>query len=67
MENRRLTRLTNAFSKKWANHHAALARYFADYNFCRMHKTLRYTPAMAAGVVDQVWTLKDLLLAATGI
>jgi len=67
MENRRFTRLTNAFSKRWANHRAALALYFAYYNFCRMHKTLRCTPAMAAGVVDHVWTLKDLLLAATGI
>ena len=67
MENRRFTRLTNAFSKRWANHRAALARYFAYYNFSRMHKTLRCTPAMAAGVVDHVWTLKDLLSAATGI
>lgn len=65
MENRRFTRLTNAFSKRWENHRAALALYFAYYNFCRMHKTLRCTPAMAAGVVDHVWTLKDLLTAAT--
>jgi len=65
MENRRFTRLTTAYSKKWANHRAALALYFAYYNFCRMHKTLRCTPAMAAGVVDHVWTVKDLLLAAT--
>ncbi len=67
MENRRFTRLTNAFSKRWENHRAALALYFAYYNFCRMHKTLRCTPAMAAGVVDHVWTLKDLLLAATDL
>jgi IS1 family transposase len=67
MENRRFTRLTNAFSKRWANHHAALALYFAYYNFCRMHKTLRCTPAMAAAVVEHVWTLKDLLLTATGV
>jgi len=67
MENRRFTRLTNAFSKRWANHRAALALYFAYYNFCRMHKTLRCTPAMAAGIVEHVWTLKDLLSAATGI
>jgi hypothetical protein len=67
METRRLTRLTNGFSKKWEKHHAALALYFAYYNFCRMHKTIRCTPAMAAGVVDHVWTLKDLLTAATDL
>lgn len=65
MENRRFTRLTNAFSKRWENHRAALALYFAYYNFCRTHKTLRCTPAMAADVTKSVWTLKDLLLAAT--
>jgi IS1 family transposase/transposase-like protein len=65
MENRRFTRLTNAFSKKWANHHAALALYFAYYNFCRMHKTIRCTPAMAQGITKSVWTLKDLLMNAT--
>ena len=67
MENRRFTRLTNGFSKKWANHHAAIALYFAYYNFCRMHKTIRCTPAMAQGVTKSVWTLKDLLMAATSI
>ena len=67
MENRRFTRLTNAFSKRWANHRAALALYFAYYNFCRMHKTLRCTPAMAADVTKSVWSLKDLLMAATGV
>jgi hypothetical protein len=67
METRRFTRLTNAFSKKWEKHHAALALYFAYYNFCRMHKTLRCTPAMAAGIVKHVWTVKDLLLAAVGV
>lgn len=65
MENRRFTRLTNGFSKKWEKHHAALALYFAYYNFCRMHKSLRCTPAMAAGITKSVWTLKDLLMAAT--
>jgi hypothetical protein len=65
MENRRFTRLTNGFSKKWEKHHAALALYFAYYNFCRMHKSLRCTPAMAAGITKHVWTLKDLLLNAT--
>ena len=67
MENRRFTRLTNGFSKKWEKHHAALALYFAYYNFCRMHKSLRCTPAMAAGITKHVWTVKDLLLAATGL
>ena len=54
---RRFTRLTNAFSKKWANHSHALALYFVHYNFCRIHKTLRMSPAMAAGVTD---TLRDV-------
>jgi IS1 family transposase len=65
MENRRFTRLTNAFSKKWANHRAGLALYFAYYNFCRVHRSLRYTPAMAANLTTSVWSLKDLLLAGT--
>jgi len=65
MENRRFTRLTNGFSKKWEKHHAALALYFAYYNFCRMHKSLRCTPAMAARITKHLWTLKDLLIAAT--
>ena len=54
MQLRRLTRLTNAFSKMWANLKAALALYFAWYNFCRVHKTLRMTPAMAAGIADLI-------------
>ena len=58
---RRFTRLTNAFSKKLANLKAALALHFAYYNFCRVHKTLRVTPAMAAGVTDRVWGLEELL------
>jgi transposase-like protein/IS1 family transposase len=58
---RRLTRLTNAFSKKWENLRAALALHFAYYNFCRIHKTIRCTPAMEAGIANTVWTLKDLL------
>ena len=64
MQIRRLTRLTNAFSKKWANLKAALALYFAWYNFCRVHKTLRMTPAMAAGIADHIWTIPELLGAA---
>jgi len=62
MSVRRLTRLTNAFSKKWENLRAALALHFAFYNFCRVHKTLRCTPAMEAGITNHVWELKDLLV-----
>jgi transposase-like protein/IS1 family transposase len=61
---RRFTRLTNAFSKKWENHWAAVAVWFAYYNFCRVHQTLRITPAMAAGIADHIWTVKGLLEAA---
>lgn len=61
MQNRRFTRLTNAFSKKLDNHIHALALYFAFYNFCRIHKTLRVTPAMAAGVTDRLWSLDDIV------
>jgi transposase-like protein/IS1 family transposase len=58
---RRLTRLTNAFSKKLPNLKAAIALHFAYYNFCRIHQTLRVTPAMEAGLTDHVWELKELL------
>jgi IS1 family transposase len=58
---RRFTRLTNAFSKKWENHWAAVACWFAFYNFCRVHKSLRVTPAMAAGIADHVWSVRELL------
>lgn len=61
MSVRRLTRLTNAFSKKWENLKAALALHFAFYNFCRIHKTLRCTPAMEAGITSHVWELKELI------
>jgi len=61
MQNRRFTRLTNAFSKKLDNHIHALALYFAFYNFCRIHKSLRVTPAMAAGVTDRLWSLDDVI------
>jgi hypothetical protein len=54
MQIRRFTRLTNAFSKQWENHYAALALYFAYYNFVRIHQTLRVTPAMEAGLTDHV-------------
>jgi IS1 family transposase len=61
---RRLTRLTNAFSKKWENHWAAVALWFTFYNFCRIHKSLRVTPAMAAGIADHPWSVRELLVAA---
>lgn len=61
---RRFTRLTNAFSKKWENHWAAVACWFAFYNFCRVHKSLRVTPAMAAGIADHIWGVRELLEAA---
>ena len=61
MQNRRFTRLTNGFSKKLDNHIHALALYFAFYNFCRIHKSLRVTPAMAAGITDRLWTLDDIV------
>lgn len=61
MQIRRLTRLTNAFSKKWENLNAAVALHFAFYNFCRVHKTLRITPAMESGLTDHVWGLAELI------
>lgn len=61
MGNRRMTRLTNGFSKKWANHRASLALTFAYYNFCRVHSTLKMTPAMKAGLEDHPWTLAELI------
>ena len=61
MSMRRFTRLTNAFSKKIENHMAAVAIHFMNYNFARIHKTLRITPAMAAGVTDHVWDLEEIL------
>ena len=57
---RRFTRLTNAFSKKVENHEHAVALHFMHYNFCRIHKSLRVTPAMEAGVSDHVWSLEEL-------
>src|SRR5712672_3609782 len=61
MSMRRFTRLTNAFSKKFENHCHAVAIYFVFYNFCRVHKTLRATPAMAAGLVDKVLKMTDVV------
>lgn len=61
MSIRRFTRLTNAFSKKWSNLYSALALYIAYYNFCRIHSSIKCTPAMAAGLTDHVWTIEELL------
>lgn len=61
MQMRRFTRLTNGFSKKRANHAAAVALHFAHYNLVRIHKTLRMTPAMAHGISDHIWTVGELL------
>ena len=61
---RRFTRLTNAFSKKVENHAAMVAIHFMYYNFGRIHKTLRVTPAMAAGLADHVWSLEEIVLLA---
>ncbi len=61
MQIRRFTRLTNAFSKKLDNLKAAVALHFAHYNFVRVHKTLRVTPAMEAGITNRLWTIADLL------
>ncbi len=58
---RRFTRLTNGFSKKIENHFYAVAIHFMHYNFCRVHKTLRVTPAMEAGIADHVWTIEEML------
>jgi len=61
MSMRRFTRLTNAFSKKVENHGHAIALHFMNYNFCRIHKTLKITPAMAAGVTQALWSLEDVV------
>ena len=58
---RRFTRLTNAFSKKAENHAYAVALHFMHYNYCRTHKTLRMTPAMAAGLLSRPWEVEDLV------
>lgn len=58
---RRFTRLTNAFSKKIENHIHAIAIYFMHYNFAKIHRTLRITPAMAAGVTDHIWELEEIV------
>jgi IS1 family transposase len=64
MHMRRFTRLTNAFSKKLENHMHAISLYFMFYSFCKIHKTLRVTPAMEAGITDYVWNLEDVIMMA---
>jgi IS1 family transposase len=61
MSMRRFTRLTNAFSKKVENLEHAIALYFMYYNFCRVHQSLRVTPAMEAGVTDHIWDIENIL------
>ena len=61
MSMRRFTRLTNAFSKKIENHIASIAIHYMHYNFCRVHQTLRVTPAMEAGITDHVWSISEML------
>ena len=61
MMNRRFTRLTNAFSKKIENHMHAFSLFAMHYNFCKLHKTIRVTPAMEAGLTDHVWEIEELL------
>jgi hypothetical protein len=61
MSMRRFTRLTNAFSKKVENLRAAVSLHFAHYNFVRVHRSLRVTPAMESGVSDRLWSLDELV------
>lgn len=61
MSMRRFTRLTNAFSKKAENHGHAVALHFMHYNFCRIHQTLRVTPAMEAGIANHVWSIAEMV------
>jgi hypothetical protein len=61
MSMRRFTRLTNGFSKKVENHAHAVSLHYMHYNFVRIHKTLRVTPAMAAGVSNRLWDIGDLV------
>jgi hypothetical protein len=61
MSMRRFTRLTNGFSKKMENLEHAVALHYMHYNFCRIHLTLRVTPAMEAGVTDHVWSIEEII------
>ena len=62
MNVRRFTRLTNGFSKKLENHMHAISLYFMHYNFCRVHKSLRVTPAMEAGLTDHIWEFEEIIM-----
>jgi transposase InsO family protein len=62
-----MTRLTNGFSKKWENHEAALALFFAYYNFCRVHSTIKTTPAVKAGLAERPWTVQEMLMRIAGL
>jgi IS1 family transposase len=64
---RRFTRLSLGFSKKLENHRAAVSVWFAFYNFCRTHSTLRITPAMESGLTDHVWSLSELIAASARV
>jgi len=61
MKRRRIARLTNAFSKKIDGLDSAVALHFMHYNFCRIHQTLKTTPAMAAGIADHVWSVEEVV------
>jgi hypothetical protein len=63
MQQRRFTRLTNGFSKKFDHHVAAVGLYVANFNYCRLHETIRQTPAMALGIADHIWTVGELVSA----
>jgi IS1 family transposase len=67
MGSRRFTRLTNGFSKKVENHEAAVALFVSHYNLCRVHETLKMTPAMALGLTDRPWSIAELIQVATGM
>lgn len=58
---RRFTRLTNGFSQKIENHIAAVTLHFMHYNFARVHKSLRVTPAMEAGIASHVWSIEEIV------
>jgi IS1 family transposase len=62
MGNRRFTRLTNAFSKKLANHMHAISFYFMVYNYVKVHSSLRVSPAMAAGITNTLWSMEDIVM-----
>ena len=65
MQSRRFTRLSNGFSKKLRNHEAAIALFITHYNLCPVHETIRMTPAMMFGVTDHIWTVAELIEAAS--